>query len=141
VLHFHSPARCQLTPAASSQAEPFAENRNHPIYSITRSQEAVRRDQADAFLRHNAVGGVARREDQRPRPEIFVDDRMDFAVAAAFGWRDRLKFGPPFPPLAKRRALTWELSNATCSSGSDSLATVSNIFCQIPRSLQRTKRL
>ena len=48
------------------------------------------------ILRHNAVGGVARREDQRPRPDMHVDDRMDFAVAAAFREPDCLKFGPPF---------------------------------------------
>jgi hypothetical protein len=27
---------------------------------------------------------------------------MDFAVAAAFGDADRLRLGPPFPPLAQR---------------------------------------
>jgi hypothetical protein len=27
---------------------------------------------------------------------------VDFAVAAAFREPDRLKFGPPFPPLAQR---------------------------------------
>jgi hypothetical protein len=59
-------------------------------------------DQADAFLRHGAVGGVARREDQYPRAEKLINDRVDFAVAAALGEPDRLKFGPPFPPLAQR---------------------------------------
>jgi hypothetical protein len=72
--------------------------------------------------------------------QILVDDRMDLAVAAAFRETERLEFGPPFPPLAQRWALTWELSNATCSGGSDDAATVANIFCQIPRSLQRGKR-
>jgi hypothetical protein len=84
------------------------------------------------ILRHNAVGGVARREDQRPRPDMHVDDRMDFAVAAAFRDPDCLRFGPPFPPLAQRWALTWELSNASCPGGPDGTATVSNILCQIP---------
>ncbi len=60
------------------------------------------RDQADAFLRHDTVGGVARREDQYPRAEKFIDDRVDFAVVAAFRKPDRLNFGPPFPPLAQR---------------------------------------
>jgi len=59
-------------------------------------------DQADAFLRHDTVGGVARREDQYPRAEERIDDRVDFAVAAALGKPNRLKFGPPFPPLAQR---------------------------------------
>ena len=59
-------------------------------------------DQADAFLRHDAIGGVARRQDQHPRAEKRIDDRVDFAVAAAFREPDRLKFGPPFPPLAQR---------------------------------------
>ncbi len=59
-------------------------------------------DQADAFLRHDTVGSVARREDQHPRPEVRIDDRVDFPVAAALGEPNRLKFGPPFPPLAQR---------------------------------------
>ena len=59
-------------------------------------------DQADAFLRDDAIGGVARRQDQHPRAEKRIDDRVDFAVAAAFREPDRLKFGPPFPPLAQR---------------------------------------
>ncbi len=59
-------------------------------------------DQADAFLRHGAVCGVARREDQPPRAEKLIDNRVDFAVAAALGEPERLKFGPPFPPLAQR---------------------------------------
>ncbi len=60
------------------------------------------RDQADTFLRYDTVGGVARRQDQHPRAEKFIDDRVDFAVAAALGEPDRLEFGPPFPPLAQR---------------------------------------
>jgi hypothetical protein len=43
-----------------------------------------------------------RRQDQHPRASIRIDDRVDFAVAAAFREPDRLKFGPPFPPLAQR---------------------------------------
>jgi hypothetical protein len=53
-------------------------------------------DQADAFLRHDAIGGVARRQDQHPPAEKRIDDRVDFAVAAAFRESDRLKFGPLF---------------------------------------------
>jgi hypothetical protein len=70
-------------------------------------------DQADAFLRHDTGGGIAGRAGQHPRPSIRIDDRVDFAVAAALrpsesskGEPNRLKFGPPFPPLAQRRALT-----------------------------------
>ncbi len=111
------------------------------IVALVSNEFLDARDQADAFLRHDAIGGVARREDQHPRPEILIDDRMDFAVAAAFRAPDRLKFWPPFPPLAQRWALTWGLSNATCSGGADGVATIANIFCQIPRSLQRAKRL
>ena len=59
-------------------------------------------DQADAFLRHDTVGGVARCQDQHPRAEKLIDDRVDFAVAAALCEPNRLKFGPPFPPLAQR---------------------------------------
>ena len=56
-------------------------------------------------MRHDAIGGVARRQDQHPRAEKRIDDRVEFAVAAAFREPDRLKFGPPFPPLAQRCAL------------------------------------
>ena len=59
-------------------------------------------DQADAFLRHDAIGGVARREDQYPRAEKLIDDRVDFAITAALREPDRLEFGPPFPPPAQR---------------------------------------
>ena len=98
-------------------------------------------DQADTFLRHAAVGGVARREDQDPRAAKRVDDRVDLAIAAAFRQPDRLKISPPFPPLAQRCTFTWLLSNAACSGGSEGPATDSNIFCQTPFSLQREKRL
>jgi hypothetical protein len=40
-------------------------------------------------LRHNAVGDDAQREDLRPRPEIPVGSRMDFAVAASIREADR----------------------------------------------------
>jgi hypothetical protein len=40
-------------------------------------------DQADAFLRHDTVGGIAGRAGQHPRPSIRIDDGVDFAVAAA----------------------------------------------------------
>jgi hypothetical protein len=92
-------------------------------------------------VRHDTLGGVARREDQHPRASIRIDNRVDFAVAAALGEPNRLKFGPPFPPLAQRGALTWRLTGAACSGGPEGAATASNIFCQIPRSLQRAKRL
>lgn len=98
-------------------------------------------DKADAFLRHDAIGGVARRQNQHPRAEKLIDDRVDFAIAAALREPDRLEFGPPFPPLAQRWALIWLLSNAACCGGSDGAATAANIFCQMPRSLQRAKRL
>ena len=98
-------------------------------------------DEADAFFGHHTIGGIAGREDERPRPAEFVDDRMDLAVTAAFRKPDRLKFRPPFPPLAQRWAFTWLLSNAACSGGSQGPATHSNIFCQMSLSLQRAKRL
>ncbi len=40
-------------------------------------------DQTDAFLGHYTIGGVARREDKGPRPALFVDHRVDLAVAPA----------------------------------------------------------
>jgi hypothetical protein len=59
-------------------------------------------DQADAGFRHHAIGRVAGREDEDPGTAKAVDDRMNLAVAAAFGEADRLFLGPPFPPLAQR---------------------------------------
>ncbi len=53
-------------------------------------------DQADAFLSHHAIGGVAWRQDERPRPAGRVDDRVDLAVSAALRKPDRLKIRPPF---------------------------------------------
>jgi len=66
---------------------------------------------------------------------------MNLAVAAAFGEAYRLGLRPPFPPLAQRWILTWLLSNATCPGTSVDAATAANMACQIPRSLQRAKRL
>jgi hypothetical protein len=66
---------------------------------------------------------------------------MNLAVPAALGDANRLFRGPPFPPPAQRCALTCVLSSAACSGGSGETATVSKICCQIPRPLQRLKRL
>ena len=65
------------------------------------------------------------------------------ACCSARPWcdTDRLFRRPPFPPPAQRCALTWVLSSATSSGGSGDPATVSKICCQIPRPLQRLKRL
>ena len=59
-------------------------------------------DQADASFRHDAVGGIARREDEDPGSAELIDDCMNFAVAPAFRDADRLLLRPPFPPLAQR---------------------------------------
>jgi len=64
------------------------------------------RDQADTFLGHDAISGVARGQDEGPRPALRIDDRVDFAVAATFRKPDRLKIRPPFPPLAQRWTFT-----------------------------------
>src|SRR5580700_6064823 len=98
-------------------------------------------DQADASLRHGAIGGVARRQNQHPRAEKLIDNRVDFAVAAALRKPNRLEYVPPFPPPVQRWALIWLLSNAACFGCPDRDATASNIFSQIPSSLQRAKRL
>src|ERR1700746_1099269 len=66
---------------------------------------------------------------------------MKLAVPATLGDTNRLFRGPPFPPPALRCAWTWVLSSATCSGCSGETATVSKICCQIPRPLQRLKRL
>lgn len=49
----------------------------------------------------------------------------------------RPPFGPPFFNAGAAVALTWLLSNEACFGGSDGAAAASNIFRQIPRSLQR----
>lgn len=98
-------------------------------------------DEADAVFGHYAIRDIAGRQDESPGPAKPVNYRMDLAVAAALGNPDRLKIRPPFPPLAQRWTFTWLLSNATCSGGSQGAATDSKIFCQMPRSLQREKRL
>ena len=66
---------------------------------------------------------------------------MNLAVPAALRDANRLFRGPPFPPPAQRCALTCVLSSAACSGSSGETATVSKICCQIPRPLQRLKRL
>jgi len=66
---------------------------------------------------------------------------MDLAVPATFRDADRLRFGPPFPPLAQRWIFMWLLSSATCSGVSCVPATAANSFCQMPLSLHRAKRL
>jgi hypothetical protein len=98
-------------------------------------------DQADAGLRHDTVGHVARCEDQHPGAAQRIDDRMNLAVAAAFGDAYRLCLRPPFPPLAQRWIFTWLLSSATWPGASDVAATAANICCQMPLTLQRAKRL
>ena len=67
--------------------------------------------------------------------------RSNGRLPAALGDANRLFRGPPFPPPAQRCAFTCVLSNATCSGGPGETATVSKICCQIPRPLQRLKRL
>ena len=59
-------------------------------------------DTADAGLRHHAIGGVARREDQDQRTAQVVDNRMNLAVSTTFGDAYRLRLRPPLwngPPL------------------------------------------
>ena len=60
------------------------------------------RKEADAFLCHHTVGGVAWGKNKNPGSAEFVNYRMNFAVLAAFRKPDRLKIRPPFPPLAQR---------------------------------------
>src|SRR5215475_11312731 len=66
---------------------------------------------------------------------------MKLGVPATLGDTDRLFRGPPFPPPAERCALIGVLSSATSLGSSGDPATVSKICCQIPRPLQRLKRL
>jgi hypothetical protein len=63
-------------------------------------------DQAHASFSHNAVGRVARRQYEYPWATLIIDNRMDLAVATAFGDAYRLRLGPPFPPLAQRWIFT-----------------------------------
>jgi hypothetical protein len=66
---------------------------------------------------------------------------MNLAVSASFGDADRLRLRPPFPPLAQRWIFTWLESSATRSGVSEGAATAANMVCQMPRTLQRAKRL
>ena len=111
------------------------------VISFIRNQSSDAGDQAHACFGHSAVGGIAGREYEYPRPALFVDNRVYLAVSAALGDAYRLRLGPPFPPLAQRWTFTWLLSSASCPGVSGSPATAVNIFCQMPRSHQRAKRL
>ena len=111
------------------------------IITFVSDQFRHARDQADAVLGHDAIGGVSRCEDEDPRSTELVNDRMNLAVSAAFGDAYGLGLGPPFPPLAQRWIFTWLLSSATCLGASTGAATAAKMFCQMPRSLQRAKRL
>ena len=53
------------------------------------------RDEAHAFFRHHAIGSIAGRQNEGPRPAEFVDDCVNLAVLATFREPDRLKLGPP----------------------------------------------
>lgn len=57
------------------------------------------RNQTDAFLCYDTIGDVAGREDKCPWPAMFVDHRVDFAVAPALRKPDRLKISPPVPAI------------------------------------------
>jgi hypothetical protein len=59
-------------------------------------------DQAHTGLGDHAVGGVAGRQDEDPGAALIIDNRMYLAVPTTFREADRLRFGPPFPPLAQR---------------------------------------
>jgi hypothetical protein len=111
------------------------------VVPFVRHQLADAGDQADACFGHDTVGGIAGRENECPRTAPLIDNRVYLAVAAALGDAYRLRLGPPFPPVAQRWIFTWLLSSATCSGVSTAPATAANIFCQMPRSLQRAKRL
>jgi hypothetical protein len=53
-------------------------------------------DQADAFFRHHAIGGVSWREEERPRAAKFVDYRVDLLLRPPFVGPIASKSGPLF---------------------------------------------
>jgi hypothetical protein len=66
------------------------------IITFVSDQFRHARDQADAVLGHDAIGGVSRCEDEDPRSTELVNDRMNLAVSAAFGDAYGLGLGPPY---------------------------------------------
>src|SRR5215467_15833106 len=106
-----------------------------------RHQSSDTGDRARACFGHSAVGSIAGREHEYPGPALFVDNRVYLAVSAALGDAYRLRLGHPFPPPAQRWIFTWLLSSALCPGVSGLPATTVNIARQMPRSLQRAKRL
>ena len=72
------------------------------VISLVGDQLGDAGDQAHAGLRDHAICGIARCQDEGPWTAFFINHRMDFAVPTAFGYADRLRLGPPFPPLAHR---------------------------------------
>jgi putative SOS response-associated peptidase YedK len=73
------------------QAEPFARNRNHLIYSLTRSQEAIRR----AFrVMRDRTGNLP------SLPAIFPDTMAPIVRTASDGEREltMMRWGFPAPP-------------------------------------------
>lgn len=76
------------------------------IIPFVRQQLRNTGDQADACIRHHAVGRVTRREHQHPRTAQLVNNRVNLGVPTAFGDTYGLRFRPPFPPLAQRWIFT-----------------------------------
>jgi hypothetical protein len=91
MLSVRPPAAGRRAPAPSPQAEPFVYNRNHPIYSITRSQEAMRR----LFLVKRDLAG-----NLPGLPGVFPDTMAPVVRIARDGEREltMMRWGLPPPP-------------------------------------------
>jgi hypothetical protein len=83
------------------------------VVAFIRHQFGNTRDQTCACFGDGAVGNIAGREHEYPGPALLVDNRVNLAVSPAFGDADRLRLGPPCPPVAQRWIFTWLLSSAT----------------------------
>ena len=70
-----------------------------------------------------------------------VGQGMDLGRAATTRSPEGLNFRPPFPPAAERWAFTWVESMARSSGIAAAATRVAKMRCQMPRWLQRLKRL
>ena len=85
--------------------------------------------------------GFAAGQQDGDEAALGVREGMDFRIAAAARASNRLLLLPPFPPAAERWALTCVESIICVSADRPLPANARNMFSQMPRRAQRTKRL
>ncbi len=87
------------------------------------------------------VVDLARRQHQGAEAAGAIGERVDFGRGAAARAADGLVLLPPFAPAAERWARTAVLSTMAKSGGSSQATSAASSPCQMPFSLQRSKRL